>query len=290
MVLVPLHTQKLMIVTRKLSYSVESDFPLLSLKISTQHTPNGPMTQNCKSLMVRRATNMGGGLCVYHQFLKIKPLLSGFPLQSVQQPGCLRNFGWEPWPETILQLFPHAVCCSPHRWDVYLQPEAHLWVGEGSWDSLLSCLCPFLAVFSSSVMPSSERDVPFKDEEATALWVVQECQGRKGSCAPMSPCTHPAASCTSVLPPNQKLVLPGRSWSGGQEAKCLVQRAETSQGKAERQRNYLTRNSLLPGSKSQVMCQTASVWVPVCYLLFFYLSFLQLSSAWKKTVISEWCM
>ena len=152
---------------------------------------------------------------MYHQFLKIKPLLLGFPLQSLQRPGCLRNFGQEPWPKMIVQLLPHAVCCSPQLCDVYLQPEARLSVGEGSWDPLLFGLCPFLAVFSFSVMPSSEREVPFKDEEATALWVVQECQGRKGYCALMSPCTRPTASCTSVLPPNQKLVLPGRSWTGG---------------------------------------------------------------------------
>lgn len=192
-------------------------------------------------------------MCV-HQFLKIKPLLSGLPLQSVQQPGRLRNFAWEPWLNMILPLFPHAVCCSPCLCDTYLQPVACLRVGEGSWDFLLSGLCPLLAVFAFLVTPSSKRGVPLKDEEAAALWVIQECWGRKGFCTPMSPCTHPAASCTGVLPSDQKLVLPGRSWAGGQEAKCSVQRAETSRGKAEQQRNSLTRNSLLLGSKSQVMC------------------------------------
>lgn len=191
--LVPLHMQKLMIITRKLPYSVQSDFPLLSLGITTQYTPNGPMTLNCVNpFLVCRTMNTGGGpLCVYHQFLKIKLLLSGLPLQSVQQPGHLRNFAWEPWLKTIvLLLFPHAVCCSPCLCDVYLQLVVCLRVGEGSWDFLLSGLCPLLAVFSFSVMPSSERVVPLKDEEAAALWVMQECRGRKGFCTPMSPCTQ----------------------------------------------------------------------------------------------------
>lgn len=43
--------------------------------------------------MFCRTMNTGGSLCVYGQVLEIKPLLLGFALQPVQQPGHLRMFG-----------------------------------------------------------------------------------------------------------------------------------------------------------------------------------------------------
>lgn len=54
-----------MVVAGKLSYPVQSDFPLLSLGIATQHTPNVLMAPNCKSLYgLQDGEYMRGPLCV----------------------------------------------------------------------------------------------------------------------------------------------------------------------------------------------------------------------------------
>lgn len=77
--LVPLHMQKLMVITRKLPYSVQSDFPLLSLGITTQYAANGLMTLNCVNLfLVCRTMNTGGGLCVCTPVLENKTIAFRF--------------------------------------------------------------------------------------------------------------------------------------------------------------------------------------------------------------------
>lgn len=117
--------------------------------------------------MVCRTRNRWGGLCVYQQFLKISPLLSGFSLQPVQR--WIEQFWSGALPQNEAAdisscglLQPTAVRCTP----------AARGASAGGRRGLGFPSLWFTPIRGSIFMPcdpSSERDVPFKDDEATAL-------------------------------------------------------------------------------------------------------------------------
>lgn len=74
----PIAYAELMVVSRKLSSSVQPDFPLLSLGITTQHTPNGLMTPRCKSLCGLQNNEYGRGPLPLPPVLENKVVAFGF--------------------------------------------------------------------------------------------------------------------------------------------------------------------------------------------------------------------
>lgn len=106
MVLVSLQTQKLMVATRKLPYSAQSDFPLLSIGKKIQRTPQGRMVLNrVNPALICRTMNTGGVLCASHQFLKIRPLPWGFLLWYIM----LLTSTW-PWGVVARSPEPSRFC------------------------------------------------------------------------------------------------------------------------------------------------------------------------------------